>query len=423
MSWNKNQKTVKQIREDIKIHFAPITFSDLLKMKESKDIDSIFLKIESFLEQHVRGITSTQLRKLADLVSEKNDDSLIRITRPQFALMIAKQAKEDAKYIMLLVDELAKIVNSETIVGFHFFIETLIAFHRYYDVLNSIDLDKSKIIREVEKDLSSRQEGIQFRINDFLQEEKTQNIDKILNAIEHFLQKNSKGITSTQLRNIYNKFLEKADSLKSMKELKPMLAYTAAKRASKVSKNEKREPIKLIFLIIELLTKSKDKDQFLKLLQAIVASQKFEETVTKGDIDFGEIKRSTIQHFRPFTLVQVLEMNQQNSIYEGIQEKIKEYMEDYRKGLKSSQFHRLYEAIMFSDNLETDAQKLAHIKWQRPLFLYTAARQNNDDARRLILFLVKYIVDLKENQLDGFQNLISDMLAYHRYYDAISDSQ
>ena len=90
-------KEVSLIREDIRVHFEP-DLKQLLFLKGRADINKLFQQLEQFVQTYFRGISSTQLRKLIDLTSNKNEVSLLVAQRPRIAHMIAKQPKEEAKY-------------------------------------------------------------------------------------------------------------------------------------------------------------------------------------------------------------------------------------------------------------------------------------------------------------------------------------
>ncbi len=407
MKPKKYKMSVSQIRQAIRKHFKQ-DLSKLLKLETLDSSDHIFNQLESFVADNYWGISPTQLRKLVDLTKGKEKDRhLLNITRPQFALMIARQKKAEAKFIMLLVDELAILAANDSeeqlIKGFPFFIESYIAYHRFYDTVQLKRMKASELLKEVEKDLADEKNKIFPKVSDLLTTSES-NVDSALNALDRFLQKNFRGITSTQLRNIYDR-INNAGNLKKTKLLKPVLVYTAARQA-------RRESIKLIFLILELIRQADNFEQLKQILQALVSIHKYQETFA-----YRKLETNYEQHFKQFNYEDILIMNEKYRLFDPIQEALKKFITGNRSGLKSSQFHRLFEPVQAANDIEA-------VKWLRPLLLYTAARQKHTKARDIILFLVELIKNVKEEKhITGFKNLVEDMISYHRYFDAKKEKE
>ncbi len=404
MKHKKYNMGIPDIRKAIIKHFDS-NLSKLLMLETLESSDKVFEQLESFVDENFRGISPTQLRKLVDLTQGKEKDRhLLNITRPQFALMIARQKKVEAKFIMLLVDELARLASNDIedklLKGFPYFIESYIAYHRFYDTIQLKRMKASELLKEVEKDLADRENKIYPKITDLLTESAS-NVDSALDTLDRFIQINFKGISSTQLRNIYDR-INSAESLKEVKLLKPILVYTAARQA-------RRESIKLIFLFLELIKQAISLGKLKQIVQAVVSIHKYKET-------YGYLKLKTDhkKHFEHFKHDDLLNVNERYRLFEPIQEALKKFIADNGSGLKSSQFHRLFEPIRAANEGDVDA-----LKWLRPLLLYTAARQRHPKAQNIILFLVELIKNVKDKkQVIGFKNLVEDMISYHRYFDA-----
>lgn len=102
------------------------------------------------------------------------------------------------------------------------------------------------------------------------------NIKGIIDEIKSFSEQNANGITSTQLRNIYNKALEfKNKSPESLQLLRPKLAYAIARNNSKKAK----DIISLFDLLIEKVKTIEDVSGFLTFLEAFVSYHKYYETL------------------------------------------------------------------------------------------------------------------------------------------------
>lgn len=99
---------------------------------------------------------------------------------------------------------------------------------------------------------------------------KTANLDKILEAIEKFVSEEGKNLSTSQLRNIYDKAI-KAQNVNELKLIRPNLAYIAGR-----SINDKE---KSLLAFIDLLIKSVNSDEQIKefktFFEAVVAYHKF----------------------------------------------------------------------------------------------------------------------------------------------------
>jgi len=99
---------------------------------------------------------------------------------------------------------------------------------------------------------------------------KTANLDKILEAIEKFVSEEGKNLSTSQLRNIYDKAI-KAQNVNELKLIRPNLAYIAGRSTNDKEKN--------LLAFIDLLIKSVNSDEQIKefktFFEAVVAYHKF----------------------------------------------------------------------------------------------------------------------------------------------------
>ena len=99
---------------------------------------------------------------------------------------------------------------------------------------------------------------------------KTTNLDKILGAIEKFVSEEGKNLSTSQLRNIYDKAI-KTQTVNELKLIRPNLAYIAGR-----SSNDKE---KSLLAFIDHLIKSIHSDEQVKefktFFEAVVAYHKF----------------------------------------------------------------------------------------------------------------------------------------------------
>lgn len=98
----------------------------------------------------------------------------------------------------------------------------------------------------------------------------TSRLDEVLNAIEYFVQKEGKSLSTSQLRNIYDKAI-KCETLNELKLIRPNLAYLAGK-----STNEKEKSLlAFIDLLIKEIRNEAQVKEFMTFFEAVVAYHKF----------------------------------------------------------------------------------------------------------------------------------------------------
>ena len=68
---------------------------------------------------------------------------------------------------------------------------------------------------------------------DLLNMSKVSNLDTVLNQIEKFVEQEGKTLSTSQLRNIYDKAI-KVDTVNELKLLRPNLAYLAGRRLFRI---------------------------------------------------------------------------------------------------------------------------------------------------------------------------------------------
>jgi len=106
--------------------------------------------------------------------------------------------------------------------------------------------------------------------SELLNMSKTENLDAILSAIEKFVSSEGQNLSTSQLRNIYDK-AKKALTVNELKLIRPNLAYLAGR-----STNEKE---KGLLAFIDILIKEVNSDQKVKefhtFFESVVAYHKF----------------------------------------------------------------------------------------------------------------------------------------------------
>jgi CRISPR type III-A-associated protein Csm2 len=408
------------------------TVLSLLNMGTATDVDNALNQLERLIEANFRGLTSSQLRKLyADIANLPVDNpKKISQLRPQFAYLTARQPNDSAKYIMTLCDRLAKkAYEQENVHGFKKAMETIVAFHRFNELLFSRRVDLEKERRKIWQQLEP------VTATDLLNFEMYSNPDDLLNKIEDLIRENARDITSTQLRNIYDKILS-CDTANEVKALRPFFLYTAARQ-------ERLGAIRLLTLFTDL-SKVIDADNnqlnaYKKIAQVIVSVHRYVEATAERSKGKSRYTRSdklladTLKFFEQPDARRLLKAMEATSNYKTIQQQLTQLLLRNMEGIKSSQLRRLYDAIQsaYPLEVETDKEKkkeqqletLQNIKRLRPLFQYTLARQNNDKAKRIMLLLVEMIKALEGHQLSYFKQFMEDVVSYHKYFEVTVNHQ
>ncbi|PLB85959.1 type III-A CRISPR-associated protein Csm2 [Dysgonamonadaceae bacterium] len=106
--------------------------------------------------------------------------------------------------------------------------------------------------------------------NDLFALDKSTQLDKVFNQLEIFVKKYANSITTSQIRNIYNKIVKIKDT-KDLKLMRPNLAYIAARQDNDNAKTF------TVFIdhLIQQVNSQDELESFKKVMEAIVAYHKF----------------------------------------------------------------------------------------------------------------------------------------------------
>ncbi len=398
-------KTDKQLIEELKSHFAPFSFQDLCQIATNDAKMVMIGKIDDLVKNSVQGITSSQLRKLYDLVIGATSSNSIQIQRPQFAYIIAKQPNEEARKLMIFVDELAKLTtHDESVEQFKWLFESVVAFHKYHEALT--DRRATHPEQEILEGISKA-----VNIKDLLDIRKSKDINKVLDQLEKLIGSVKEGITSTQIRKVYDKILA-VKTTSELQFLRPYLAYTAARQ-------EKEGGVRLLLLLLELCKQfnpvNTSLEAFKHTIEIIISFHKYFDTFDKGKKSPSELLDKA---FKPFGDKRSEDLLRRDNLdYSTLQNSINELVLDNLDGIQTAQLRKLYDEVQATDTVDD-------LKMKRPLFLYTAGRQNNDKAKQIILLMNDLIKNVKnEKQLTSFKEFMEDIVAYQKYYDVVRDLQ
>lgn len=111
-----------------------------------------------------------------------------------------------------------------------------------------------------------------FRDNfsDLLNMSKTENLDKILNKVEELVKQEGSSLSTSQLRNIYDKAI-KTDTLNELKLIRPNLAYLAGRSTS----DKEKSLLAFIDLLIKEVKTDDQVKEFKTFFETVVAYHKF----------------------------------------------------------------------------------------------------------------------------------------------------
>ncbi|GHT36934.1 hypothetical protein FACS189435_0880 [Bacteroidia bacterium] len=99
---------------------------------------------------------------------------------------------------------------------------------------------------------------------------KTAQLDKILETIEEFVSEEGKNLSTSQLRNIYDK-ATKAHTVNELKLIRPNLAYIAGRSAN----DREKSLLAFIDLLIKEINSDEKVKEFHTFFESVVAYHKF----------------------------------------------------------------------------------------------------------------------------------------------------
>lgn len=135
---------------------------------------------------------------------------------------------------------------------------------------NRYSQQKKKTFQELALDV--KKQFFNDNIDELLNMSSTNNLDSILQNIEKFVSEEGKSLSTSQLRNIYDKVKRLKDNdLNGLKLFRPNLAYIAGR-----STNEKEKSLlAFIDLLIKSINSEKQVKEFKIFFEAVVAYHKF----------------------------------------------------------------------------------------------------------------------------------------------------
>lgn len=127
---------------------------------------------------------------------------------------------------------------------------------------------KAKSFSELGEEVKNR--FFKNNYDELLNMSKTKSLDEILNKIEEFVKVEGSKLSTSQLRNIYDRSL-KTESQNELKLIRPNLAYLAGRS----SKKKKKSLLAFIDLLIKSVKSDEQVKEFKIFFEAVVAYHKF----------------------------------------------------------------------------------------------------------------------------------------------------
>jgi CRISPR-associated protein Csm2 len=122
----------KTAHEEILIAFGE-NFETRILSPNQHGYNDYVNRLKDYVDKHVKGITSSQLRNVYALIREKtNPDSLPHI-RPRLAYVAGRANNDELRTLIYLLDLLSVRVDDKAkLKNFKSFFESVIAYHKYF---------------------------------------------------------------------------------------------------------------------------------------------------------------------------------------------------------------------------------------------------------------------------------------------------
>jgi CRISPR type III-A-associated protein Csm2 len=108
-------------------------YSEILKLKDLDDPSNLIESIKTYMQKHGRSITSTQLRNIFELLKDCTSKKELTLKKPRLAYIAARQSKRESIDLVELLSHLITEIKEEQIDSFKMFLESLVAYHKYFN--------------------------------------------------------------------------------------------------------------------------------------------------------------------------------------------------------------------------------------------------------------------------------------------------
>jgi CRISPR-associated protein Csm2 len=127
------KKTFEQLAQDVQSKFFSKNFTELLNMSQTKQLDFILEKIEDFVKEEGKNLSTSQLRNIYDKAIKTQSVNELKLIRPNLAYIAGRSSNDKEKSLLAFIDLLIKSVQSdEQVKEFKTFFEAVVAYHKFY---------------------------------------------------------------------------------------------------------------------------------------------------------------------------------------------------------------------------------------------------------------------------------------------------
>jgi CRISPR-associated protein Csm2 len=127
------KKTFEELAQDVKARFFDSSFSKLLNMSKTTDLDTILSAIERFVAEEGKNLSPSQLRNIYDKAIKAKTMNELKLIRPNLAYIAGRSLNDKEKSLLAFIDLLIKEVKSnEQVEEFKTFFEAVVAYHKFY---------------------------------------------------------------------------------------------------------------------------------------------------------------------------------------------------------------------------------------------------------------------------------------------------
>lgn len=130
---NRN-KTFDELAAEVrKDYFGNGLYNEILKMKNTTQLDVLLEEIERFVKELGTQVTTSQLRNVYDKTLKSENCNELKMIRPQLAYIAGRDKNDMQKKFLAFIDGVIKLVHSEEQrKNFVIFFESIVAYHKFY---------------------------------------------------------------------------------------------------------------------------------------------------------------------------------------------------------------------------------------------------------------------------------------------------
>ena len=129
----REKKTFEQLAQDVKTQFFSNYYSELLNMSKTQHLDEILKKIEDFVSEEGKNLSTSQLRNIYDKAIKTQSINELKLIRPNLAYIAGRSTNDKEKSLLAFIDLLIKSVQTdEQVKEFKTFFEAIVAYHKFY---------------------------------------------------------------------------------------------------------------------------------------------------------------------------------------------------------------------------------------------------------------------------------------------------